>query len=441
MTSSEPPEPTGSEGTHLSTDTEASSKPNGLDRGENPPGAIFDGVGPFLPGGDLDDPAEGVVLDSSERAVRQLSVEQARGLVEALEGSFSIRSLPLTIIAVVSGVFFLRFAQTLIAPIVVAAILHFLLAPVVRKAEKIGISTGFAAAMILLALFGITSGGVAYLSEPAMAWLEEIPAALRDADERLLKIKKPVEAIASVADQVESITDLDNGAVIVPVESSEGGSERMTQVGSTVASGFASMFLLFFLLLGTDDFLRSLTRILPRLREKKMVVSIARSVEKEISRYLVTVTMINAGLGLGVGILCWLLGVPSPVLWGVLAACFNFVPYAGTLVGSMILGVVSLLTFDEIWRVFAAPGGYIGLSAIEGMLVTPAVLGSRLRLRPVVLFAWLLAWSWLWGIVGALLAVPLLVITKIVCDHVPKLFPIGEFLSDSTAEESTARPG
>ncbi|MGH7358694.1 MAG: AI-2E family transporter, partial [Candidatus Rokuibacteriota bacterium] len=155
---------------------------------------------------------------------------------------------------------------------------------------------------------------------------------------------------------------------------------------------------------------------------------IARDMEEHISKYLVTMTLINVGLGAAVGGAMRLADMPNPVLWGVTAAVLNFVPYLGPVVTLGMIALVSLLTFEGLDRALVAPALYLGLNALEGYLVTPMLLGRRLLLNPVVIFMGIIFWGWLWGIPGALLAVPIMATFKIFCDHIGPLSPIGEFL-------------
>jgi predicted PurR-regulated permease PerM len=126
----------------------------------------------------------------------------------------------------------------------------------------------------------------------------------------------------------------------------------------------------------------------------------------------------------------FLLGMPNPVLWGVMAGSLNFIPYLGAITSATILTLVALLTFEEVGRAVVVPLVFVVLTSLEGLIVTPTVVGRRLSLNPVAIFIWLIFWGWLWGIAGTLLAVPLLAVLKIVCDHVKPLAAVGEFLGD-----------
>jgi predicted PurR-regulated permease PerM len=187
--------------------------------------------------------------------------------------------------------------------------------------------------------------------------------------------------------------------------------------------------LLFFLLASDDNLLRQAVTILPQLRDKKRLVEIVRDVEDDVSYYLLTITVINIGLGVAIGAAMWLLGMPNPYLWGAMAAVLNFIPLIGALLGVGIVGLVALLTFSTTAAMLLPPIIYLLLTSLEGQLVTPAVVARRLSLNPVVVFLALISWTWLWGIAGALLAVPLLATFKICCDHIEALKPVGVLLA------------
>jgi predicted PurR-regulated permease PerM len=138
--------------------------------------------------------------------------------------------------------------------------------------------------------------------------------------------------------------------------------------------------------------------------------------------------VINIFTGISIGVGMYLIGLPNPVLWGVMAGFLVFLPYIGPLIGISIVTIIAFLTFDSIGRVLLAPTIYMALETIQGQIVTPMVLGLRFTLNPVVIFIWLIFWGWMWGIVGAMLAFPMLTIFKILCDHIEPLSPIGEFL-------------
>jgi predicted PurR-regulated permease PerM len=152
-------------------------------------------------------------------------------------------------------------------------------------------------------------------------------------------------------------------------------------------------------------------------------------VERDVSRYLFTVALINAALGVAVGAGLWLIGMPTPFLWGVTAALFNFLPYVGPLVTILLVAVMSIVSFDSIGYAMLAPAFVIFCQVVEGQILTPLIVGRRLELNAVAIFIAVAFWSWLWGFIGALLAVPLLVVVKVFCDHFEGLQNFGNFLS------------
>ena len=197
----------------------------------------------------------------------------------------------------------------------------------------------------------------------------------------------------------------------------------------SLVRGIATVvLLLFFLLAAGDTFKRRLVEILPRLSDKKRAVEIVNEIENNISGYLLTITIINAGLGTLTGLAFYLCGMPAAALWGVIAFCFNFVSFVGPLCATAIFLMAGLLTFDNDWFALLPVGIYIVLIMLEGQLVTPTVLARRFSLNPVAVVVSLIFWFWMWGTPGALLAVPMLAAFKIVCDHIRPLTAIGHIL-------------
>jgi predicted PurR-regulated permease PerM len=198
---------------------------------------------------------------------------------------------------------------------------------------------------------------------------------------------------------------------------------------SEVITGVATMFiLLYFLLASGDLFLLKLVKVMPTLQDKKQAVEIAHKIQQQISTYLFTVTLINSGVGLAIGVAMYIIGMPSPVLWGVMAGLLEYIPYLGATVGISVVTLVAIFTFDNLGHALLAPAVYFGLVAVEANLIVPMVLARRLTLNPVVVFTGLIFWGWMWGIIGILLAVPILATFKIFCDFIEPLSPIGEFL-------------
>jgi len=221
------------------------------------------------------------------------------------------------------------------------------------------------------------------------------------------------------------LTKLDGtakGGIVLAIQNDLGIPIKLVGLGETLV-------LLYLLLASGDLFLQKLVRVMPTLRDKKRAVDISHEVQQNISNYLFSVSLINLGLGLVVSGGLYFMGVPNPAMWGVFVAVLNFVPYFGPVAGVIVLTAVGLLTFDTLWKGLLPPAWYLLLHLLEANLVTPVLLGRRFTLNPVVIFVSLIFWTWLWGVPGALLSVPILVSIKAICDRVPAMSHVSELLS------------
>jgi predicted PurR-regulated permease PerM len=196
--------------------------------------------------------------------------------------------------------------------------------------------------------------------------------------------------------------------------------------------------MLFFLLAEGGTLLRRFVEILPGLQEKKRAVQIATEVEKNISAYLVTITMMNLLVGVANGLSIWAFGLPDPLLWGTAAFLLNYIPILGPLTGMVIFFFVGLFTFPHPLFALAPAGVYLLIHIAEGETITPMLLAKRFTLNPLLVIAALMFWDWLWGIPGALLAVPLLAVLKILCDHIEALTPLGHLLGAEAPRRRSA---
>lgn len=353
-------------------------------------------------------------------------------LRDLLQGPFDIRSVALTGLFVLALFYTLYLGRSFFLPIVLALLLNFLLSPMMRLLRKLRIPTALGAAVVVFGLLGVLGLGIYELSGPAVQWAAQAPQSLRRLERKLSELKKPVQTMSKATQQVEKITEVGSGTSPrkVEVQQETLGEKMFSQATALIAGGVVMFILLFFMLASGDLFLRKLIKVMPSLGDKKRAVEIARQIETDISAYLSTITLINIGLGLAVWGILSLVGFPNPLLWGVLATVTNYIPYLGAILMIVVLAAVGFLTFDDVGQALMAPGAFIGLNIVESYIVTPIVLGRRLTLNPVVIFLGLTFWGWLWGITGALLAVPIMVVFKIFCDHSESMASIGEFLGD-----------
>jgi predicted PurR-regulated permease PerM len=358
-----------------------------------------------------------------------LARNDARTAAESPPGDDRVRGWIVTALFLLAVFYTLYLTRELTLPIVLALLLALLLLPLVRWLRLLRVPAPLAAALVVFALLGGLSYVAFALSEPASAWLQKAPQIMGELERKLRPIKQKVEEVEKAARQVERATGSEQPrAATVAVRGSGLREMALARMQQLLGGGLVLFFLLYFLL-STGDALRARLAGLASSNEGRAnVLEIAHRVERAISSYLSTVTLINATLGLLTALLMYLLGMPNPALWGALAALLNFIPYIGAFATTAVLAVVAMLTFDELARALLVPGCFLVLTSLEGQVVTPYLLGRQLELNPVVIFLGLIFWGWLWGVAGALLAVPILVALKIACDHVRLLEPLGHIL-------------
>lgn len=323
----------------------------------------------------------------------------------------------------------LIYAQTLFIPIAVAILIALVMSPIRRGLNKLGLPSGLAATLIMVGLgaatFLLGSAAWAAIQMQGADFNTIIPDALR----RLEELTGIIQPVVEASEQIDNIV-VDQETQQVAVQT--------TSIFSVIAQGTPTLVgmtilgvtLAFFLIASGDMFYEKLVQVMPTLRDKARAVAIARSLEKHLSCYLLTITCINAGLGLAVGMTMWALGMPSPLLFGLLAFFMNYIPYLGALVGVALTFLVGLLTFDTIGAATIPALAYLGLTSLEGQFLTPTLVGRRLKLNAVVVFLSLAVWAWLWSIVGMFLSTPILITLKACADRIQGLSAIGEFIGE-----------
>ena len=355
-------------------------------------------------------------------------------LAPLLTGPFDIRSVSLTGLFVLAVFYTMYFTRGILLPMVLAVLLSQLLAPIVRTLARWRIPQMLGSGLILIFLCGLFVLAVSFLTEPAKNWIDKAPAGLHHLQAKLGPLlKMPMQKMAEATGEMDKITspaDAQKKTVVEVQEHSIIPGFLFDQTPDIVASGLTLLILLYFLLGYKGVFMNKLVKVIPKFRDKKLAVTIASDIENKISAYLLTITLINFGLGCAIAISMYFLGLPNPILWGTAAAVLNFVPYLGAFTGILGMAIAALLTYDNAGYAMLFPGVYLLLATIEGNFITPMILGRSLTMNPVAIIISLMFWGWMWGIVGVILAVPLLATIKILCDHIEPLAALGEFLSD-----------
>lgn len=329
--------------------------------------------------------------------------------------------------------------EPVLMPVLLSLLLSLLLSPLVSLVERATrLPRAIASALVILALVGALVGSAAQLVQPAQRWIASAPSQVAKIEQRFSGLREPIRQAQEAG---RTIDDMTHGAEDDDTVVSARIGSLSSMVNSTprvLATIGAVVLLVYFFLSSGNRFLRRMVEVAPRLTDKKVVVSIARDVQEEMSRYLVMVSLINLALGGATAAALWWMGVPNPLLWGAVAFLLNFVPYVGPLATILVLALVGFGAFDSLGRALMVPGVFFVLTALEGQVLTPMVIGRRLSLDPTAVFIWLLLWGWLWGVVGILLAAPLLACFGIICRHVDSLHAVGVLISDGGGSDGGA---
>jgi predicted PurR-regulated permease PerM len=320
-------------------------------------------------------------------------------------------------------------AFEIVLPIVLAFVLSLVLQPAMRQFECLHLPRGIAALLIIVVLFGTLAGLGAALSGPAASWAQKLPSGIPKLQERLSFLSRPIAAVEKFADQAQGLTQGDQPKAVAVAVQGSGFSDRLLTGTRSLASGFLeTVLVLFFLLVSGDTFLRRLVEILPRFKNKRQAVDISQQIERDVSTYLFTITIMNLVVGVATGAVMALCGVGDPLLWGTIAFLLNYIPILGPMIGVVVFLLVGLLSIDALWLAFSPAGLYLTIHIIEGETVTPMLLARRFTINPVLVILALVFWYWMWGVPGAILATPMLAITKIICDRIRPLTALGHFM-------------
>jgi predicted PurR-regulated permease PerM len=333
----------------------------------------------------------------------------------------------LAVVAVFGGLYAMR---AVFVPLTFALMLFFLLRGPVCRLARLHVPRLIGSALVLGAAIAALSFATLELAAPATTWAQRLPSAVQELETKSRTLRSPLEQVSRGLVLVRRLADVE-GAEKVPRVAVvrpgwlqglvQGAAELTSQLALTVVAAF-------FLLIDGDRLLDRLFHLKPAAPARRRASSVMGEVGQRMSQYLRAVTLINFGLGACVALAFALLGMPNPVLWGVMAMVLTYVPYLGPAIGIALVALASFVTFPSTAAALAPPLVYFVLASIEGNLVTPLVLGHSFRISPLLLFVWLSLWVWLWSVPGAILAVPMLMLVKIVCDENPELAGLGYLL-------------
>lgn len=334
-------------------------------------------------------------------------------------------------IFLILAIYALFFGRDFFMPVVLAFLFALTLTPMVRFASKRGIPAPLSATLLVLGSAGLIGFGGYLLSGPVTNLIQDAPQIGYTLTERIQRLRGPYDMLMELSGQIDNVTDSVNEKGVVKVAVQQPGilSQAAGNMLSIATNAAIVVVLSMFLLASGTMFYEKIVQSFTRMSDKKRALRIVYDVEREVSRYLLTVAIINGALGLVIGLGLWVIGMPTPLLWGVMAALLNFLPYIGALATIMIVAVISIISFDSLGYALLAPAFVVFCNVMEGQIITPLIVGRRLELNAVAIFIAVAFWSWLWGFIGALIAVPLLVIVKVFCDHFDGWQSFGNFLA------------
>jgi predicted PurR-regulated permease PerM len=324
-------------------------------------------------------------------------------------------------------------ARSFLMPLTLAVLLFFVFTPVSRAMARVGVPQVLSATLVTIALLVVVLVAFVVLAVPVATAIEDAPRILAALQAKFAAIEGP---LSDIKDAVQRLSSLSIGPPLPEaaiVADSSRGSGVLTSIALTTPAVFGQLIftlvLLFFALSSRELLYRRTVQSFAVEAERSEALSAMHAIERSLGHYLGAITLINAGLGVAVGFAMWAWGMPAPVLFGVGAFAFNFVPYVGAIAGVLVSTLVALVTLDGFVAPTLVGATYLALTSAEGQFVTPYFVSQRLQLNTVVVFVAVALFAWLWSVVGMIVAVPLLVVLNVVCQHVPGLSGLSAFLS------------
>jgi len=333
-------------------------------------------------------------------------------------------SAPAVVLATLAVGYTLWAAQSVILPVLLAMFFALVGNPLIRLLRRLYVPRFLAALLLLAAGLGLTGTLAVQLAAPAAEWAEQAPREARKLGRQLQDLTRPMHQANQIAEDVARAAAGETTRKVQVVRTRvDDPYAVLVRTPRLAAQVLAVVLLTFFFMVYGQQLQRNAIALLPGRQQQRFTVEILQQIEHEVSRYVLTITVINAVVGLVfAGLLHWLgIGLRESVMWGTMVMLLNYAPYVGPLIGIVVMSLVGFIAFDDGARALALPAIYLALHTLEGQVVTPIILGRRMALSPLVLILALMLFGWLWGLIGLLLAVPLLVCVKLVLAQVDGL--------------------
>jgi predicted PurR-regulated permease PerM len=333
------------------------------------------------------------------------------------------------LLAVVATAAAFYVARAYLLPIVAGFVLSVLLSPLVTTLENRGAPRALASAGVVFALCGLFYMMIALVAQPATEWVSNSPALIESAREHVERVQATLDTVEEISDEVGQLTGDDEASGREVVVQGPGLTQALaTSARRITVQALFTLVMTYFFLISRNEIRLKAIAAHPRLVGRLHVARAFRDVEKGVAVYMVTVTLVNIGMGIVVAIAMAALGLPSPIMWGGIAGLLNFVPYVGPALTTILLGGAGLATFDTLAGAAAPALVFIAVNFFESNLVTPLLISKRMTLNPLAVLLAVSFWTWIWGPVGGLLSIPMLIMLKVVCEQTAVARPIGAFI-------------
>jgi len=359
----------------------------------------------------------------------------------------NVRSVSLGVLAGIAILLFLRIAQQVFIPLVFGVLISYALDPIVSWLQRWSIPRALGAGVLLTVLVGSTGFGIYTLRDDAVAVIEKVPAAAKRLRESLRVTQRDGQGLMDKVQ--EAATEMENTTTqAVQPDAARIGVTRVTvedkpvNVGdylwrggtgviAAISEAILVLFLVYFMLISGDLFKRKMITIAgPSALKRKITTQILDEIDRQIGRYMLVQMMMSLIVGVVSGIAFWWVGLEQAPVWGLAAGLFNTIPYFGPAIVMGGIFTIGFLQFGTLLMGFYLAGVSLVITTLEGYLLTPWLTGRAVRMNGVAIFLGLMFWGWMWGVWGLLLAVPMIVMIKSICDRVEDLKPIGELLGD-----------
>ncbi len=330
-------------------------------------------------------------------------------------------SWELKVLAIIAVVFVIGLTKAILFPIILSFLLYLLLSPIQEwLVNNLKLPRGLAAGIITCVLLTAICTGITLLAKPAYQWIESGPENFRIIESKFKSIKISLGELNKVAESAQELSKIDAKKKVIVTTPNTNLSYSLFDLTSNVIFTIAAIILwLFFLLIYFKSSLQKFEKIIFERKRISKEHPFVLNLKSEVSRYMLIFSSICIGLGSVMALVFWTLNVPNAALWGVMVAFLNFIPYLGHLVGIIIMLFISLITFDSYFDIAAPPLIYLLFAVLEGQVITPIFLGKHLKINPIIIFLTIFIWSWLWGVSGAFISIPLLITFKLFISYQP----------------------